>query len=635
MSLVQVTDPGSDAAAAEKCRRLRFGSGTTSRLFRRYFTVMAIGTCGILLPALAVEMVLSYAEGLRTIEREQTIRADAAASQVASQMSAIESQIQEVANLPWGRSGLGDGDRRAEFRRLLKRVPAILEITRYDSTGRESLHVSRVSEDRVSDPSAMPLPDADRVASGVIGFGAVQFRDSLEPFVQSTVREGAFGDGGWVTAVIDLKHVAEFISRLVIEGGGGAYLVDTSGVVIAHPQVEYMLHRTVVRDQEVLGFASGREAQRETRGALRTTSLDGRPSYSSIAAIGVPPWTIVIEQPAEVVTAPLRRSLLGALGILAVALLMSFLMSHWYARRLSGPILALEAGATAFAQGNFKKRMEVTTGDEIELLAAEFNKMADQLEEYTESLERRVADKTTQLEMANRHKSEFLANMSHELRTPLNAIIGFSEVLKERMFGELNDKQMEYVRDIFGSGQHLLSLINDILDLTKVEAGQMGLDIHEFDVRSAVDNCCTLIRERAQRSRLQFSCEVEPNVGKWPADERKFKQVLLNLLTNAVKFTPAGGMVTLRTWIEDGWLVVSVRDTGIGIASEDRAAIFKEFHQLPFRGAAKHEGTGLGLSLSRRLVELHCGTLTVESEPRRGSTFTARFPGSPKGAADA
>ncbi len=623
MSLVQLSD--ADAAVAEERRRLRFGSGTTSRLFRRYFTVMAIGTCGILLPALAVEMIFSYAEGLRTIEREQTIRADAAASRVASQIEEIETQIKEVANLPWGRSGLTEIDRRSEFRRLLKRVPAILEISRYDSAGRETLHVSRLTEDRVSDSSAPPLAEIDRAPPDEIAFSAVEFRDSLEPFVHSTISEGAFGDGGWVNAVIDLKHVAETFARLRVEGGGGAYLVDASGVVIAHPQVEYMLHRTVVRDQEVLGFASGHGA-RDTRGALRTTSLDGRPSYSSVASIGVPPWTIVVEQPADVVTAPLRRSLFGAMTILAVALLMSFLVSHWYARRLTRPILALEAGAVAFAQGNFKKRMDVHTGDEIELLAAEFNKMADQLQEYTDGLERRVFEKTTQLEMANRHKSEFLANMSHELRTPLNAIIGFSEVLKERMFGELNDKQMEYVRDIYGSGQHLLSLINDILDLTKVEAGHMALDVREFDVRAAVDNCCTLIRERAQRSRLTFTSEVEPGVGKWPADERKFKQVLLNLLTNAVKFTPAGGMVAMRTWVEGDWLVVSVRDTGVGIAAEDRAAIFKEFHQLPLNGAAKHEGTGLGLSLSRRLVELHCGTLTVESEPRRGSTFTARFP---------
>jgi signal transduction histidine kinase len=301
-------------------------------------------------------------------------------------------------------------------------------------------------------------------------------------------------------------------------------------------------------------------------------------------------------------------------------------VSLWYARRLSGPILALEAGAAAFGQGNFERRMQVRTGDEIELLAAEFNRMADQLQDYTTGLERKVAEKTVQLETANRHKSEFLANMSHELRTPLNAIIGFSEILKERMFGDLNAKQLEYVRDIFGSGQHLLSLINDILDLAKVEAGYMALDIHEFDVRAAVDNCCTLIRERAQRGGLKLACEVDAGVGRWPADERKFKQILLNLLSNAVKFTPSGGMVTLRANVENDRLVVRVTDTGIGIEAKDRAAIFKEFQQLSTPGMAKHEGTGLGLSLSLRLVELHAGTLTVESEPGRGSTFTARLP---------
>ena len=247
---------------------------------------------------------------------------------------------------------------------------------------------------------------------------------------------------------------------------------------------------------------------------------------------------------------------------------------------------------------------------------------------------REIQEKSAQLEVANKHKSDFLANMSHELRTPLNAVIGFSEVLKERMFGDLNDKQLEYVRDIYGSGQHLLSLINDILDLTKVEAGQMSLDLQEFDVPAAVKNCATLIRERAIRNRLKFECVVDPGVSRWPADERKFKQVLINLLSNAVKFTPAGGSVTLHAMVERGWLVVSVRDTGIGIAPGDRAAIFQEFQQLKPASGAKHEGTGLGLSLSRRLVELHHGTLTVESAAGRGSTFTARFPGQGRSAND-
>jgi len=428
-----------------------------------------------------------------------------------------------------------------------------------------------------------------------------------------------------VRALIDLKHVAESVGALSVAGGGTAYLVDTTGTVIAHPRVEFMLRRTAVTDPEILEYATRRGPSKETRAAIDTVSLDGRQSYSSMADIGAPPWTVVIEQPADVVTAPLRRSLFVAFGILAIALMLSFLVSHWYARRLSRPILALESAATEFGQGNFRKRVEVRTGDEIELLAGELNRMADQLQEYTTSLERKVADKTAELEAANRHKSEFVANMSHELRTPLNAVIGFSEVLKERMFGELNPKQMEYVKDIYSSGQHLLSLINDILDLAKVEAGRMELDIHEFDVRAAIANCCTLIRERAQRQKLKLESEIEDDICLWPADERKFKQVLLNLLSNAVKFTPAGGTVTVRGRVERDWLAVSVIDTGIGIAPHDRAAIFEEFRQVR-TGVAKHEGTGLGLSLSRRLIELHGGTLTLESTPGHGSTFTARFP---------
>jgi signal transduction histidine kinase len=237
-----------------------------------------------------------------------------------------------------------------------------------------------------------------------------------------------------------------------------------------------------------------------------------------------------------------------------------------------------------------------------------------------------IQDKSRQLEIANQHKSEFLANMSHELRTPLNAIIGFSEVLLERMFGELNEKQDDYLKDIFSSGKHLLSLINDILDLSKIEAGRMELDVETFDVPSALDNALTLVRERAQRHGIALGLEVDPALGELRADERKFKQILLNLLTNAVKFTPDGGKVDVRARLADGVLQVAVADTGIGIAAADQAAVFEEFKQVGRHYTNKQEGTGLGLALTKRFVELHGGTLTLESEPGKGSTFTFTLP---------
>ena len=239
---------------------------------------------------------------------------------------------------------------------------------------------------------------------------------------------------------------------------------------------------------------------------------------------------------------------------------------------------------------------------------------------------REIEDKSAQLQVANKHKSEFLANMSHELRTPLNAIIGFSEVLIEKMFGELNAKQADYLKDIHESGRHLLSLINDILDLAKIEAGRMDLELSTFDLPTALSNAMTLVRERAQRHGIELSLAVDQKLGAFQADERKFKQIVLNLLSNAVKFTPDGGRVDVSAKKYDGKIEVSVRDTGIGIAPEDHAAVFEEFKQVGRDYTRKAEGTGLGLTLTKRFVELHGGAISLQSAPGKGSTFTITLP---------
>jgi signal transduction histidine kinase len=251
--------------------------------------------------------------------------------------------------------------------------------------------------------------------------------------------------------------------------------------------------------------------------------------------------------------------------------------------------------------------------------------------EVTKALEqnahlfREIEEKSRQLEAASRHKSEFLSNMSHELRTPLNAIIGFSEVLGDRMFGELTDKQDEYLKDIIESGQHLLSLINDILDLSKIEAGRMELELTDFDLPEAIDNALTLVRERAGRHGIALAQSVDERLGEIRGDERKVKQVLLNLLSNALKFTPEGGRVNVQAHVIDGMAEVSVTDTGVGIALADQETVFEEFRQVG-TAAKKVEGTGLGLALSRKFVELHGGRIWVKSQSGQGSTFTFTIP---------
>jgi two-component system cell cycle sensor histidine kinase PleC len=232
-----------------------------------------------------------------------------------------------------------------------------------------------------------------------------------------------------------------------------------------------------------------------------------------------------------------------------------------------------------------------------------------------------------QAEAASREKSRFLANMSHELRTPLNAIIGFSEALKDGMFGELNAKQTEYVKDIHESGHHLLSLINDILDLSKVEAGRMELELSEFDLGAALQRALALVKERAQRHGVRLNLELGSGSAALRADERKFKQIMLNLLSNAVKFTPEGGSVSVLARRNGGGVEIRVSDTGVGIAPEDHAALFEEFKQVGGDARRKAEGTGLGLALTKRFIELHGGEIRLESAPGAGSTFTFTLPG--------
>jgi signal transduction histidine kinase len=230
---------------------------------------------------------------------------------------------------------------------------------------------------------------------------------------------------------------------------------------------------------------------------------------------------------------------------------------------------------------------------------------------------------------ANQAKSEFLANMSHELRTPLNAIIGFSDMIVNDLQQPEHDgaKHLEYTQDINDSGKHLLGVINDILDLAKIEAGQLDLREQEIDIESAIDYCLRLFSKSARANELRLERRVAEDIPALWGDERKFKQILINLLTNAVKFTPAGGKVGLEAFVDDGGgLTVKVFDTGIGIAAEDIGKAMAPFLQVDSTLGRKYDGTGLGLPLTKAFTELHDGSFELNSEVGVGTTVIVRFP---------
>jgi len=577
--------------------------------------------CGALLASGAIGVYFSYQENKAALASLQHEKAVSAAARIGQFMQQIVRQLRFAALPQLGVKGIEQ--RRLEFIKLLRLVPAVTDVAQLDASGRERLSVSRLEMDAIGSGRDRSQEPAFRQAQvGRTWFGPLTFRQQSEPYMTIALRTKQ----ELTEAQVNLKFIWDVITRIKVGHKGKAYVVDAAGDLIADPDIGRVLRKTNLSSlaQVKAAFAALKEGP-----AMVARNRDGVEVLSAFAPIDPPGWTVFVEDPVSEVYATLHASILRTAGLLVAGLVISALVALALARGMVRPIRRLEDGARRIGGGDLGQSIEVHTGDELEALAGQFNRMTAQLRESYADLERKVdertlelAEKSRQLEVADRHKSEFLANMSHELRTPLNAIIGFSEALGEGLFGELNAKQREYLDDIHASGRHLLSLINDILDLSKIEAGRMELDLSQFSAPTAIENCVTLVRERAQRHDIDVSSEIDPALGTLAADERKFKQILLNLLSNAVKFTPDGGKVALTARVAQGRLEVSVADTGSGIAPADQATVFEEFRQLGKGG----EGTGLGLTLSRKFAELHGGTLTLQSEHGRGSVFTFTLP---------
>jgi signal transduction histidine kinase len=587
------------------------------------------------------ELYFSYQDSKKALTRFERDKASSAATSIEQLVQNLLLELEAVAQ-PTAASGTaGLKQRNQDFHRLLDRDSSVSRVSYVDASGSEQVRTSALETDRIrsgTDLSRSPKFLAARAKHEY--FGPVYFENGL-PHLTVSVAERAPGRGA-VVAEIDLRSIRQVIDRARVGSAGYAYAVDSRGELVTHPNINLVLRHTSFASLPQVRAALRGSGKAPADAATTGRDQDGTKVLSAFQIIEPLGWRVFVEQPLSEAFAPLKSAIWRTALLLVAFLLLAIATSVLLARRLVRPIESIQAAAAKIGSGSLNQRIEIPSNDELGALAEEFNRMAARLQESYSGLEQKVEERTKQLgtalreldqksrelEAASRHKSQFLANMSHELRTPLNAIIGFTQVLGEKLFGEVNEKQAEYLGDILSSANHLLALINDILDLSKVEAGQVELEVSSFSLREALERGVVMVRERATNDGVQVVLATNGGVDLVTGDERRISQVIFNLLSNAVKFTPTGGAVGVRATRVDGEVRVSVTDTGPGIAAVDHERIFEEFQQTE-AGVEQREGTGLGLALSKRLVELHGGRIWVDSELGKGSTFVFSLPPRP------
>jgi len=525
---------------------------------------------------------------------------------------------------------------RFELEKLLLIAPAVTEAVALDENGAIRVQASRlrtVLPDTKRDLAA--APSFQQAKQGKSYFGPVHFVRGSEPYMTIAVPIERFaGDViGVLQAEVNLKYIGDVVSSITVGRAGYAYAVTRTGELIAHPDISLVLQRRNVAEleQTKAAFQTGSPGTPKPS-AIVAQNLQGKKVFSSSAFIPGLDWAVILERPVEEAYEPLYASMIRTSTLLLIGLGMALLASLFVARRVVRPIRILSEGVERIGSGELGYRLDLKTGDEIEILADEFNKMTTQLQESYANLEHKVEERTKELEItnqrleaANRHKSQFLANVSHELRTPLNSIIGFTRLVLRKTEGQIPGLQKENLQKVLISSEHLLNLINGLLDLSKIEAGRMEVFAETFKLDEIIRVATSTVEPMLKDGRVRLVTEVAPDIPPMKTDRDKLKQALLNLLSNAVKFTEKGE-IKVSAWHENGTLKLTVSDSGIGMKKEALDYIFDEFRQADMSSTRRYGGTGLGLAIVKRFINLMGGDISVESEVGKGSKFTVTIP---------
>jgi signal transduction histidine kinase len=602
--------------------------------FRRkgLFGKYVVSFVGLVVLVLAVngglETWFMYSEITQLLANAQSDKAEATARRIEQFVSELERQISWTT-----RASATSVERRSDYAQLLQQAPSIDRVIQLDGAGKEQLRVTRGNVVVASGVDYSGNPRFKETQGKSVWLSPVYF-DGLDPFMTIAMAHSGRNAGSTV-AEVNLKFLSSFIEPDLIGKDNDAYIVGPTGRLLAHSNSSRRLGTDLIGLPQVAA-----ELKEGAEPVTFGKDPDGTSVLTAAAGLDRLNWHIFFEQPLSVALQPVYNLLYRTGILLAVGIALAVFAGMLLARQMVVPIQALQAGARQLESSNFGYRIKVkAAADEIEELADRFNRMADQLQESYGRLEQKVAERTRDLQqtvreldqkghelaIANSHKDQFFANMSHELRTPLNGMLGFSELLVDGLYGNLPDKALEILDLVQKDGRHLLGLINDVLDISKIDAGQLKLSLDDYSLGAIVDTVVATTGSLARAKDIEVKAVVPPDLPVGRGDERRLTQVLLNIVGNAIKFTDTGS-VEIRVNAANGHFNIAVQDTGPGIPPEDQGRIFEEFQQVDNSITRQKGGTGLGLSISRRLINVHGGNIELQSTLGVGSTFNIIVP---------
>src|SRR5262245_1393147 len=586
-------------------------------LFRKYVALFLAVVFVVLLSNILFEVGFSYQEHKSSLIRIQREQAEAAAAKIGQFVKELESQVGWTTQLPWTAGTLDQ--RRFDGLRLLRQVPAVTELSQLDSAGKEQLRVSRLAMDVIGSQIDLSRePKFTEAVAKKVYYGPVYFRRESEPYMTLSLA-GTGRDAGVSIAEVNLKLIWEVVSQIKVGERGQAYVIDAQGRLIAHPDISLVLRN--IDMTQLAQVKAARAAGSPSEPMQIARDVRGREVLTAYAPIAPLGWLMFVELPVEEAYAPLYAAIERSGALLLAGLALAFFSGLFLARRMVVPIQTIRRGAARIGGGDLGQRIAIQTGDELEALADQFNSMAAQLQDSYAGLERKVEERTHQLELANLAKSRFLAAASHDLRQPLQALGMFVDQLRDHMKTAEGGRLVERIDVAVGA---MNELFNALLDISKLDAGVLSTNVTAIPIAPLLKRIVETFAGAAREKGLSFRAVSS---SAWVrSDVILLERVLLNLVSNAVRYTSAGGIV-VGCRRRGQQICIEVCDTGPGIPEDQRRNIFGEFYRIS-KGDT-HGGLGLGLAIVERLCKLLDHPIELTSVVEKGSRFSVSVPMAP------